>query len=63
MQYVQYVWKGQVNEQCTRDVRKENPTMAELDIYNITAVLLEGPSGTDPDSVPSFSFAGPMVVV
>jgi hypothetical protein len=33
------------------------------DIYNITAVLLEGPSGTDPDSVPSFSFAGPMVVV
>jgi hypothetical protein len=33
------------------------------DVYNITAVLLEGPSGTDPDSVPSFSFAGPMAVV
>jgi hypothetical protein len=36
---------------------------ASPDIYNITAVLIEGPSGTDPDGVPSFSSAGPMVVV
>lgn len=36
---------------------------ASPDIYNVTAVLLEGPKGTDPDSVPSFSFAGPIVIV
>lgn len=36
---------------------------ASPDIYNIATVLLEGPSGTDPDSVPSFSSAGPIVVV
>jgi hypothetical protein len=36
---------------------------ASPDIYTITAALIEGPSGTDPDSVPSFGFAGPLVVV
>ncbi len=42
-----------------------NPVTAGAapDIYSITAVLLEGPHGTDPDSVPSFGFAGPMVIV
>ncbi|HEX6479410.1 MAG TPA: hypothetical protein VF043_11240 [Ktedonobacteraceae bacterium] len=42
-----------------------NPVTAgpSPDIYNVSAVLLEGHSGTDPDSVPSFGFAGPMVVV
>ncbi len=33
------------------------------DIYTITAALIEGPSGLDPDSVPSFSSAGPIIVV
>ena len=36
---------------------------ASPDIYTINAVLFKGPSGTDPDSVPSFGSAGPMVVV
>jgi hypothetical protein len=36
---------------------------ASPDIDNITAALLEGPSGTDPDSLPSFGSAGPLVVV
>ena len=33
------------------------------DIYTITAALIEGPSGLDPDSVPSFGSAGPIIVV
>ncbi len=33
------------------------------DIYTITAALIEGPSGVDPDSVPSFGSAGPIIVV
>ncbi len=33
------------------------------DIYTIVAALIEGPSGVDPDSVPSFGSAGPMIVV
>ena len=32
------------------------------DVYNITAVLLEG-HGIDPDGAPSLGFAGPVVVV
>jgi len=33
------------------------------DIYTLTAALIEGPSGVDPDSVPSFASAGPIIVV
>ena len=33
------------------------------DIYTITAALIEGPSGVDPDSVPSFDSTGPIIVV
>jgi hypothetical protein len=33
------------------------------DIYTITAAVIEGPSGVDPDSVPSFGSTGPIIVV
>ncbi len=36
---------------------------AAPDLYAITAGLIEGPSGVDPDSVPTFSSAGPIIVV
>jgi hypothetical protein len=36
---------------------------ATPDIYSVTAALMEGPSGVDPDSVPSFGSAGPIMVV
>jgi hypothetical protein len=36
---------------------------ASPDIYTITAALIEGPSGLDPDSVPTFGSAGPIIVV
>ena len=34
-----------------------------LDLYSITAGVIEGPSGLDPDSVPTFGTFGPMIVV
>ena len=34
-----------------------------LDLYSITAGVIEGPSGLDPDSVPTFSSFGPIIVV
>ena len=36
---------------------------AAPDVYSITAALLEGPHGVDPENTPSFGFAGPIVVV
>ncbi len=34
-----------------------------FDLYTITAGVIEGPSGLDPDSVPTFSSFGPIFVV
>jgi hypothetical protein len=34
-----------------------------LDLYTILAGVIEGPSGLDPDSVPTFSTFGPIIVV
>jgi hypothetical protein len=36
---------------------------AGLDLYSITAGVIEGPSGLDPDSVPTFGSFGPIIVV
>jgi hypothetical protein len=33
------------------------------DLYIITAGVIEGPSGLDPDSVPTFGSFGPIIVV
>jgi hypothetical protein len=61
------VLKGHLQDSpwITANYLFQNPITAGSapDVYSITAVLLEGPSGTDPDSVPSFGFAGPIVVV
>ena len=34
-----------------------------FDHYSISAGVIEGPSGLDPDSVPTFSSFGPIIVV
>ena len=34
-----------------------------FDPYSISAGVIEGPSGLDPDSVPTFSSFGPIIVV
>lgn len=34
-----------------------------FDLYSVTAGVIEGPSGLDPDSVPTFGSAGPIFVV
>jgi hypothetical protein len=34
-----------------------------FDLYSITAGVIEGPSGLDPDSVPTFGSFGPIIVV
>jgi hypothetical protein len=36
---------------------------AGLDLYSITAGVIEGPGGLDPDSVPTFGSFGPIIVV
>jgi hypothetical protein len=36
---------------------------SSVDIYNVTAILIEGPSGIDPDGTPSVSTAGPILVI
>ena len=33
------------------------------DIYTISAAVIEGPNGLDPDSVPTFGSFGPIIVV
>ena len=40
-----------------------NPSPLSFDIYNVTAVLVEGPSGVpDVNDLPSLGFAGPILV-